>query len=175
MKKKSPVLWLLFMMAVIGCATFQSAVKSTFPYTATLTIPKSSPTHTDQLVYGEATSFDQDITKSKDTGARVREVRVASARLESKGHSDFNIGNLVYAKVYFSKPDGGDEILVASRTDIIPDAGRHIVLDINDTPLLDRFIHLPKIKVRMAYQLRNQIDINAKLFLILGISASAGN
>ena len=73
----------------------QSIVKSTFPYTTTLTIPKSSPVGVELSVTGMATSFDQDFKKDGNNADKVSEVRMVSARIESRDPSDFNIGNLV--------------------------------------------------------------------------------
>ena len=171
---KSFLFLIVPMLVFLGCATFQSVVKSTFPYIANLIIPASSQVNTEQSVTGTASSFDQDISKNRDTSARVKEVWVASARLKSENPTGFNIGNFVYVKVYASKAAGADEVLVASRTDVTPDDGNTLELDINNQVYLDKLIHEPQIKIRLVYQLRNPIDVNAHLHLVLRISANPG-
>jgi hypothetical protein len=154
-----------------GCAMMQSMVKSTFPYTTTLEIPKSSPVGVPLSVTGMATSFDQDFKKDGNNADKVSEVRMVSAKMESRDPSDFNIGNLAWVKVYMSKADSTDEVLVASRTDITPGVGNSMVLDIDNSAFLDQQVREPKVRIRMAYQLRNHIDINANLRVVLGLRA----
>jgi len=161
---------------VLGsCAMMQSIVKSTFPYTTTLTIPKSSQVGVELSVTGTATSFDQDFKKDGNNADKVSEVRIVSARIESREPSDFNIGNLVWAKVYMSKADSTDEVLVASRTDITPGVGNSMVLDIDNRNFLDQQVREPKVRIRMAYQLRNHINTNADLHIVLGLGAFPNN
>ena len=170
---KSKVMFISLGVALFsgGCAMMQSIVKSTFPYTTTLTIPKSSPVGVELSVTGMATSFDQDFKKDGNNADKVSEVRMVSARIESRDPSDFNIGNLVWAKVYLSKADSTDEVLVASRTDISPGVGNSMVLDIDNSNFLDQQVREPKVRIRMVYQLRNHIDVNANLHIVLGLGA----
>src|ERR1700761_179495 len=76
---------LLFLttIAVIlsSCAFMQSVVKSTFPYTTTVTIPRSSPVGVETSVTGMATSFDQEFKKDGNNADKVSEVRIVSAKL----------------------------------------------------------------------------------------------
>lgn len=175
MNKKTAIFLLFTALGMAGCATFHSLVKSTFPYKATLFIPKSAPAGSEQTASATATSFDQDISKDSDTGARVKEVRAVSAKLFSDDPSDFNIGQLAYVKIFIAKPDGTDEKMIASRTDITPGVGNSLVLDVDNAVFLDAFIRQPKVKIRIAYKLRNQIDVTASLKLVIGISAKPGN
>ncbi|MDB4901196.1 MAG: hypothetical protein JWQ63_477 [Mucilaginibacter sp.] len=172
MKRKTVLI--LFSLALLsaGCAVMQSAVKSTFPYTTTLVIPKSSQVGVELSASGTATSFDQSVSKDGNPGDKIKQVRIVSAKLQSKDPSDFNIGNLVSAKIYMSKTDGSEETLVASRTDITPDVGNSIVLDIDNSNLLDKIIREPKVKIRMVYKLHNHIYVTANLRLVLGLSAN---
>jgi hypothetical protein len=159
-------------MLSAGCAVMQSAVKSTFPYTATLVIPQTSQTRVELSVTGDATSFDQDISKNGNPGDKIKEVRIVSAKLQSREPSDFNIGNFTSVKVYMSKADTTDEVLVASRTDITPDVGNSMVLDIDNSHFLDEIIRGPKVKVRMVYKLHNHINVTANLRLVLSLRAN---
>jgi hypothetical protein len=172
MKRKTILIVFSLALFFASCAVMQSAVKSTFPYTTTLVIPKSSQVGVELSVSGMATSFDQNVSKDGNPGDKIKQVRVVSAKLQSKDPSDFNIGNLVSVKVYISKTDGSDEFLVASRTDITPDVGNSIVLDIDNSNLLDKIISEPKVKIRMVYKLHNHIYVTANLRLVLGLSAN---
>ena len=175
MKKKD---WFIFSALVLiftSCGTFQSMVKSTFPYKATFLIPKSAPVKVEQSGTAIAVSFDQSITKDGMPGSHIKDIRVVDASLKSSEPSDFNIGNLVYAKVYMSKEDGTNEVLVASRTDITPGVGNGLVLDVFNDTFIDALIKAPRIKIRMEYQLRNHINTNANLQLVLNVSARAAN
>lgn len=175
MKRKVLFLSLGLALVLGSCAMMQSIVKSTFPYTTTLTIPKSSQVGVELSVTGTATSFDQDFKKDGNNADKVSEVRIVSARIESREPSDFNIGNLVWAKVYMSKADSTDEVLVASRTDITPGVGNSMVLDIDNRNFLDQQVREPKVRIRMAYQLRNHINTNADLHIVLGLGAFPNN
>ena len=175
MIKKPLLISIVFALLFTGCAVMQSMIKSTFPYTATLTIPASSRPGSPHEAIGTAKSFDQNFTKSGDNGENVSEVHMVSAKLRSAGLDGFNIGNLVSAKFYMSKPDGSDEVLVASRTDITQGVGSSMVLDIDDVKSLDQFVRLPGVRIRMVYVLRNAIDADASLHLVLGLSAQPSN
>jgi hypothetical protein len=164
---------LLFLFS--SCAMVQSVVKSTFPYTSNLTVSASSQTGSELTAISTATSFDQDFSKSGDDGERVSDVRIVSARLRSIDPSGFNIGNLVSAKFYMSNPDGSDEVLVASRTDITEGVGNSIVLDIDNANFLDKLVRMPNVRIRMVYVLRNKISTDASLRLVLGLSAYPNN
>lgn len=173
MTKKT--LYILPLLAILsGCGVLQSAIKSTFPYTATLTIPRSSAVGDELSVTGTASSFDQSIKKSGTNADQVSEVRVISAKLQSRDPSDFNIGNLVSAKVYLSKAGGKDEVLVASRTDITPGVGNSLVLDIENSASLDELIRDPKVQVKLVYKLHNHINQNTSVRVVLSLSANPG-
>jgi len=159
------------MVIFSGCGMFESIVKSTFPYTTTLTIPASSQPGIECTAISMATSYDQDFIKDGNDANHIEDVRIVSAKLRSVDPSDFNIGNLVSAKFYMSTHDGKDEVLVASRTDITPGVGNMMVLDIDNTNFLDHLIRQPDVRIRMVYKLRNGITSDANLRLVLGLSA----
>jgi hypothetical protein len=169
--KKLLPLSIALMLIFSGCAMFQSIVKSTFPYTTTLTIPATSQPGNEYAALSMATSFDQDFSKSGNNANNCSDVRIVSAKLRSIEPSDFNLGNIASAKFYMSKPDGTDEVLVASRADITKGAGNDIVLDIDNTHFLDQLIREPNVRIRMVYILRNKITYDANLRLVLGMSA----
>lgn len=168
-------LYILPLLAILsGCGVLQSAIKSTFPYTATLTIPRSSAVGDELSVTGIVSSIDQHINQGGSNADQVSNVRVVSARIRSVDPSDFNIGNLVWVKVYLSRVNGKDEILVASRADITSSVGNSLVLDIEDTKQLDYLLHDEKMQVKLVYKLHNHINQNTDVRVVLGLSANPG-
>src|ERR1700756_2652757 len=126
--KRLPLLPILALF-ISGCAMTQSIIKSTFPYTTDLTVSASAQPGKEYEVTGVATSFDQNFSKSGDDADRINAVRIISAKLRATNPATFNIGNISEARFYMAKPDGSDEVMVASRMDITPDVGNNIVLD----------------------------------------------
>jgi len=171
MNRKVLFISLGFALVLGSCAMMQSIVKSTFPYTTTLEIRKSSPVGVDVSVSGLANSFDQDFKKDGNNADKVSQVRMVSASLESREPTDFNIGNLSMVKIYMAKADSTDEVLVASRTDITPGVGNSMVLDIDNSNFLDQLVRQSSVRIRMVYKLRNPIDVNAHLHVVLGLGA----
>jgi len=175
MNKKIMLAATLSLILITGCATFQSVVKSTFPYTTYLVIPGNITDTAAQSTTSLATSFDQDIQKDGNAGARIKDARVVSATLKSKSPSDFNLGNLAYVRIFVAKGDGTGEVMVAYRTDITDEVGNKLVLDVNNAVLLDELIKGPNIKIKMVYKLRNPVAATTTLHLSLSINASPGN
>ncbi|MHB8207754.1 hypothetical protein [Mucilaginibacter sp.] len=168
-KPLSVLIALLFVFS--GCGMFESVVKSTFPYTTSLTIPASSEPGKQYTAINMATSYDQNFTKDGNNANHIGEVMVVSAKLRSIDPAGFNIGNLEYVKFYMSKHDGSDEILVASRTDITKGVGNSMVLDIDNSNFLDQLVRQPDVRIRMVYKLRNTVETDVTLKLLLGLSA----
>jgi hypothetical protein len=156
---------------VSSCAMFQSIIKSSFPYTTTLVIPASSHAGNDYSAISMANSFDQNFSKTGNNGDRITLVRIVSAKLMSTDPSDYNIGNLASVKIYLSKEDGKDEILVARRDDIGANVGNNVVLDIDNSHMLDELVKEQNIRVRMAYKVRKGFGSDASLHVILGLAA----
>jgi hypothetical protein len=169
---KKPLLILAaFALVFTSCGTMQSIIKSSFPYTATLVIPASSATGTTLTAVSQGTSFDQNFAKNGNNGSRISDVHITSAKMVATIPSDFNIGNLVSAKIYMAKANGEGEVLVASRTDIGANSGNNIVLDIDNTHFLDELVREKSVRIKMVYQLRNKSAIDASLRVVLGITA----
>ena len=169
--KKQQIL-IAVLLVLCSCATVQSVIKSTFPYTTTFTISRDTPFGKELSITEAATSFDQSFSKSGNTATKIHQVRITSAKLQSKDPSDFNIGNLTSVKFYMAKADGSGEILVASRSDITTGAGHSLTLDIDNNKLLDDYVREREVKIRMVYVLRNHIDSKTNLRLAIGLSAS---
>jgi hypothetical protein len=172
MKKR--ILSFLFPAIIIsGCATVQSIVKSTFPYTAVLAVPASSQTGTSQTSVSMGSSFDQNFVKDGNNATKVKDVHIATAKLQATEPSGFNIGNLQSAKVYMAKANGQGEVLVASRTDIGPNVGSSLALDIDNSHTLDELVREKSVRIKLVYTLRNKTDVKASLKVSLGVSANA--
>jgi len=166
----------LFVIAILpllisACGMMQSIVKSTFPYTTNITIPKTSVTDKSYAAVSLATSFDQNFSKSGNNGDRVSEVSLISAKLVSEEPARYNIGNIKTIRIYLSAEDGKDEILVATRTDITADVGNTLVLDVDNSTFLDKLVRQPNIRIKMVYELRKKIDTDVSLHLVLGLNA----
>jgi len=175
MIKKPLLISIAFSLLFTGCGMFESIVKSTFPYTTNIVIPASSVPGKEYTAISMATSFDQDFTRDGNNANQVSGVRIISAKLRSIEPTNFNIGNIISAKIYMSKPDGKDEVMVASRTDITADVGNSIVLDIDNSSFLDQLIRMPNVRIRMVYVLRNNTAVDTNLRLVLGLSAYPNN
>ncbi|TSJ43596.1 hypothetical protein FO440_05235 [Mucilaginibacter corticis] len=166
----------LFVIAILplfisACGMMQSIVKSTFPYTANITIPKTSVTDKSYAAVSLATSFDQNFSKSGNNGDRVSEVSLISAKLVSEEPARYNIGNIKSIRIYLSAEDGNDEILVATRSDITADVGNTLVLDVDNSTFLDKLVRQPNIRIKMVYELRKNIDTDVSLHLVLSLNA----
>ncbi|WP_143065496.1 hypothetical protein [Mucilaginibacter sp. OK283] len=154
-----------------SCGMLQSIMKSTFPYTANLVIPASSSVDQPHTAISTANSFDQDFTKDGNNANRISEVRIISAKLQSKDPSDYNIGNIAALRIYMAKADGSDEVLVAIRKDITANVGNSVVLDIDNSHFLDEIVREPSARIRMVYLLRKAVSTDVELKVSLSIGA----
>jgi hypothetical protein len=161
-----------FVFFLSSCSLWQSAVKSTFPYSTIITIPRTSAVNAVQSASGTAKSFDQKFNKDGSNADKVQDVKIVSAKLVSDDPSDFNLGNLSMIEVYLAKADGSEEVMVASRTDITAMVGSDLVLDIDNSKLLDDAIKEPNVQIRMEYKLRNHVNVNAHLKVTLLLRAN---
>lgn len=154
-----------------GCAMYQSMVKSSFPYTSTLTVLATAQPGNEYSAISTATSFDQNFSKKGNDADRITLVRVISAKLMSVDPTDYNMGNLTSVKIYLSKDNGSDEMLIARRDDISPNVGNNITLDIDNSKFLDQLVREPSIRVRMAYKVRQPYTVDVNLHVVLGLAA----
>lgn len=157
------------LIALGGCAMYQSVVKSSFPYTSTLVVSASSKEGSMGSSSSTATSFDQNF--GKNNGDRIKMVRIVSAKLMSTEPADYNLGNLSEVRIYLSDNNGQDEVMVASRSDIGANVGNNVVLDIDNSHMLDELVREPQIRVRMAYKVRRSIKKDASVHVVLGLAA----
>jgi hypothetical protein len=151
--KKLLTLLLTSVVILTGCATVQSIIKSTFPYTSTLVIPASTKANSTASSTSAASSFDE-IFGNQSGANYIKEVRIASARLDASNPGNKSLGMFKSVKLYISNGNSG-ETMVASRTDVQENIGTNLVLDIDNSKFLDNYIKGNSLKVRLEYVLRN--------------------
>jgi hypothetical protein len=147
-----------------GCSAVQSIIRSTFPYTATLVVPVTAKVNTEQSATSQASSFDQIFTGQGSNTESIKDVRVASVKIDASSPSGQSLGVFKSVKIYISRGDSSKELLVATRNDIATTVGSSIMLDADTTLLLDDYIKGSTVRIRMEYVLRSAIssDINLK-------------
>lgn len=158
---KNLTLLLLSTILLTSCATVQSIIKSTFPYTANLVVPADAKANTTLSAKSTATSIDQ-VVGNQNGISYVKDVRIASVKLNAFNPSNTNLGAFKSVKLFISS-EGSGEIMVASRTDIQPNIGSNLVLDIDNSIQLDNYVRDSHFTVRLEYSLRN--DTNAEINL----------
>lgn len=170
--KKSLLSLIVIASIMTGCATVQSIVRSSFPYTATLAVPASSRTNTTLSATSQASSFDQIFTGQGSNTDAIKDVRIASARIDATSPSGQNMGAFKTIKMFISRGDSSSEEMVASRDDIGNSVGSSIMLDIDNSRLLDEYIKGATVRVRMEYILRSTLTADVSLKTSLGFSVA---
>lgn len=147
-----------------GCSAVQSIIRSTFPYTANLVVPATAKVNTEQSATSQASSFDQIFTGQGSNTESIKDVRVASVKIDASSPSGQSLGVFKSVKIYISRGDSSKELMVATRNDIATTVGSSIMLDADTTLLLDDYIKGSTVRIRIEYVLRNAIssDINLK-------------
>ncbi|MEJ6981009.1 hypothetical protein WG906_11135 [Pedobacter sp. P351] len=167
---KKLLLGLMALSIITACATVQSIVRSTLPYTATLIIPAGTSSGSMRSAVSPASSADQIFGGSSNS--QIKEVRIANARIEASSPSNQNLGVFSTVRLYLSRGDGSGEVLVASRNDISANAGSSIVLDIDNSRFLDDIIKSSTARVRMEYVLRNSLNADVSVKASLGFTSN---
>ena len=149
---------------LMGCSAVQSIIRSTFPYTANLVVPATAKVNTEQSATSQASSFDQIFTGQGSNTESIKDVRVASVKIDASSPSGQSLGVFKSVKIYISRGDSSKELMVATRNDIATTVGSSIMLDADTTLLLDDYIKGSTVRIRIEYVLRNAIssDINLK-------------
>ena len=163
--KKALIYTLLLSLFFIGCATVQSVVRSVFPYTATLIIPATNSSSNTFSVSSAARSFDQIFTGQTNNN-QISQVRIASARIDAISPTTQNLGTFKSIKLYLV--NGKEQTLVATRTDIAATAGRSIMLDTDNSKILDDYLKAGTSSIKMEYVLQN--NLNADLSIKVSLS-----
>lgn len=169
MKKIFPFL-LAFSVIWAGCATVQSIIKSTFPYTATIVIPASSKSNTTISATSAASSFDEVFGNQGGTNY-IKEVRIASAKLNATNPADKSLGMFKSVKLFISSGDSG-EVMVASRNDVQENIGSSLVLDIDNSRFLDNYIKGSNLRIRVEYVLRNNTTADVSVRAALSFTST---
>lgn len=112
----------------------QSLVQNTFPYSTTVIVPAGSSTNSQNVAVSTASSFSQLFGNSN-----AQNFRVSNATLSLTGDSAHSLGIFQSIKVYLSG-NSGNEVLVASRSDIGDNIGANLTLDIANTGSLDTMV-----------------------------------
>jgi hypothetical protein len=167
---KKIILGFIAVSIITACATVQSIVRSSLPYTATLIIPAGTGTGSMKSAVSPASSADQIFGGSSN--AQIKEVRVASAKVVASSPSNQNLGVFSSMRLYLSRSDGSGEVLVASRNDISSSAGSSVVLDIDNSRFLDDIIKSSSARLRMEYVLRNSLNADVSVRASLGFTSS---
>ena len=168
--KKLTFTLLAAVLLISSCATVQSIIKSTFPYTATLIIPASTKVNATVSATSAASSFDQVFGNQKGS-EYVKEVRIANAKLIAINPTSQSMGAFKSVKLYISNGDSG-EVMVASRNDIGENIGNDLILDIDNSRFLDKYIKGNNLRVRMEYVLRKAMSTDVSVRASLNFSSS---
>ena len=163
-------LLIVFVTSIIltGCATVQSVIKSTFPYTSTLTLYSGAKSDVVLSSSSTTSSFDQIFGNQNGTNY-IRDVRVASVRLDASNPSNQSLGIFKSIKLFIV--NGSAEVMVASRSDVAENIGNNLVLDIDNSRLLDDYIKGSNLKVRMEYVLRNSLTSDVSVRAAINFSS----
>jgi hypothetical protein len=167
--KKIILPFIVLVALVSGCATVQSIIKSTFPYTATLVIPTGTKSDVVQVSTSAASSFDQIFGNQSGTDY-IRDVRVTSVRLDASNPSSQNLGIFKTVKLFLV--NGSSEVMVASRNDVSENIGNNLVLDIDNSRFVDEYIKGSNLRMRMEYTLRNSLTSDVSVRAAINFSSS---
>jgi hypothetical protein len=159
----------LALFIITACATVQSLVRSTLPYTATLIIPAGTNPGATRSAVSQASSIDQIF--GTNANSQIKEVRIASAKLEASNPSNQSLGAFSSIRLYLSRSDGSGEVLVASRNDIASTVGSSLVLDIDNSRFLDDIVRSSSARIRMEYVLRNSLSTDVSVRASLGFTS----
>ncbi len=168
--KKIFVILTCIVVVLSGCSTVQSLIKSTFPYTATIIVPASSRTNTVISSTSAVSSVDQVFGNQNGTDY-IKEVRVASARLDASNPSTQNLGVFKSVKLYLINSSGA-EVMIASRSDVAENIGNNLVLDIDNSRFLDDYVKGSNLRIRMEYVLRNSLSSDVSVRAAINFNSS---
>ena len=168
--KKILIILVCIVGVTTGCGTVQSLIKSTFPYTATIIIPASSRTNATISTTSTASSFDQ-IFGNQNGTTYIKEVRVASARLDASNPTNQNLGIIKSVKLYIINGSGA-EVMIASRNDIAENIGSNLVLDVDNSRFVDDYIKGNNLRIRMEYVLRNSLTSDISVRTAINFNSS---
>jgi hypothetical protein len=169
------ILFTIFAAVILcsGCGTVQSIIKSTFPYTATLIIPASAKADTVISSTSAASSFDE-VFGNQSGNDYIKDVRIASAKLIASNPNDKSMGMFKSLKIFISNGASG-EVMVASRNDISENIGSTLVLDIDNSRFVDKYIKGSSLRIRIEYVLRQALTTDVSVRTSLSFGSSPDN
>jgi hypothetical protein len=165
---------IIFLLAIVvaigsGCATVQSIIKSTFPYTASLIIPANGRTGTTLSATSTASSFDQIFGNQSGT-EYIKEVRASSVRLDASNPTTQNLGVFQSVKVFLVNGSGA-EVMIASRNEVGENIGNNLVLDVDNSRFLDDYIKGSNLRIRLEYVLRGSLNTDVSVRAAINFSS----
>lgn len=167
-KTRNAVVIMLIAVVALSCSTVQSIIKSTFPYTASLSVPAGAVADETMSVSSSATSLDQ-LFGNQSGSEYVKDIRVANLKLDAVIPRDQNLGVFKSISIYLVA--GDKEVMIASRKDIGSSIGGNLVLDVDNSRLVDEYVKGNNIKVRMEFVLRNNLTSAITLRSAINFSA----
>ena len=170
---KRPFLVILAISLILeGCAAVQSLVRSTFPYTATMSIPAGIKPGAIQSVSAMASSFDQILTGQASNTSAIKDVRLSSVRLDVSSPVSQSLRVFKSIKIYISRGDSYREHLIAASSDVPASTAGSLLLDADIKTLLDEYIKGSTVRLRMEYELREELATDITLKTSLSLDAS---
>lgn len=157
--------------ALVSCGTVQSLVQNTFPYTANVLISTGVPA--DKEVSSTATASNVQTWFGGNNNAKIKDVRLADAKISVVSPAGGNLSALKTIKVYISS-NGTGEKLVASRSNISSNSSS-LNLDLNNNGFLDEVVKSNGVTVRTVYELKNQTSSDMNLKIALNFSSIPAN
>ncbi|WP_261511010.1 hypothetical protein [Chryseobacterium paludis] len=153
--------------ALVSCGTVQSLVQNTFPYTANVLVSTGVPA--DKEVSSTATASNVQTWFGGNNNAKIKDVRLADAKISVVSPAGGNLSALKSVKVYISSTGTGER-LVASRTNISSN-NSSLNLDLDNNGFLDEVVKSNGVTVRTVYELKNQTSSDMNLKVALNFSS----
>lgn len=153
--------------ALVSCGTVQSLVQNTFPYTANVLVSTGVPA--DKEVSSTATASNVQTWFGGNNNAKIKDVRLADAKISVVSPAGGNLSALKSVKVYISSTGTGER-LVASRTNISSNSSS-LNLDLDNNGFLDEVVKSNGVTVRTVYELKNQSSSDMNLKVALNFSS----
>ncbi|MBT2622161.1 hypothetical protein [Chryseobacterium sp. ISL-6] len=153
--------------ALVSCGTVQSLVQNTFPYTANVLVSTGVPA--DKEVSSTATASNVQTWFGGNNNAKIKDVRLADAKISVVSPAGGNLSALKSVKVYISSTGTGER-LVASRTNISSNSSS-LNLDLDNNGFLDEVVKSNGVTVRTVYELKNQTSSDMNLKVALNFSS----
>ena len=123
-----------------------------------------------QSATSSTSSFDE-IFGNQNATDYIKDVRVASVRLDASNPTKQSLGIFKSVKLFVVNSKGS-EVMVASRSDVSENIGNNLVLDIDNSRFVDDYIRGSNLKVRMEYVLRNSLASEVSVRAAINFSAS---